>query len=547
MWDRVLRQTGFNGVETEVHDCNDEELYSFSAIVSTADSQIPKFNSDVVLVTQNSTPISWLDALQTSIAKVTGVVPSVSPLEGIKGNSKSIYIFLGEIEGTLLKNLGSAQFEAIKALCTTSKGVLWVSRGGAVDCEQVDASMHVGFLRCLRWEYSGKRLASVDLDPKQKPWSLEFIPTITEVFGKVFCDWSDADDIDFEFADRDGLISVLRYHKDISTDTAAFPNAAELAVPKMEPYSQPGRPLRLFIGSPGLLDSLAWGDDPDAGKELEADIVEVQPRAFGLNFRDVMVAMGQLNRDIMGFECAGYISRVGSNAAAHGYKPGDRVTMLLRGHWGTFARVHHSSVVKIPDDMTFEVAASLPVSFCTAHISVFDLARLRKGEKILIHAATGAFAQAAIILAKHIGAEIFVTVGTEAKRQFVIKTYGIQPDHIFSSRDPSFAPGVLAMTEGKGVDVVLNSLSGILLQESVNCLAPFGRFVEVGKRDFEANSHLALGAFTRSISFSSFDLLAFSDTKYPEIQEVLKDVIRLFEQKVIVPVDPITVCHRDES
>ncbi|OBT75234.1 Type I Iterative Polyketide synthase (PKS) [Pseudogymnoascus sp. 05NY08] len=541
MWDRGLRETGFSGVDIEVPDCDEPDLYSYSVIVSTANSQSTKLNSDIVLVTRNLTPISWMDALSTSIAEATGVAPSIEPLEGVRGNSKSIYVFLGDIEGPFLKNLDSAQFEAIKALCSTSKGVLWVSRGGTVGCEQVDSSMHVGFFRCLRWEYSGKRLASVDLDPNQSPWSFESIPTITDVFSKVFCEWSTAEDIDFEFADRDGLISVLRYHKDISTDSAAFPNAAELTMAKMEPFAQPGRPLRLFIGSPGLLDSLAWGDDPDAGKVLEPDIVEVQAKAFGLNFRDVMVAMGQLNRDIMGFECSGYISRVGSNAKLQGYKPGDRVAMLLRGHWGTFARVHHSSVVKIPDDMTFEVAASLPVSFCTAYISVFDIARLRRGEKILIHAATGAFAQAAIVLAKYVGAEIFVTVGTEAKRQFVIKTYGIQPDHIFSSRDTSFAPGILAMTEGKGVDVVLNSLSGILLQESVNCLAPFGRFVEVGKRDFEANSLLDMGAFTRSISFSSFDLLAFSDTRYPEIQDVLKDVIRLFEQKVIVPVDPITV------
>ncbi|OBT54633.1 Type I Iterative Polyketide synthase (PKS) [Pseudogymnoascus sp. 24MN13] len=522
MWDRCLRETGFSGVDIEVPDCDEPDLYSYSVIMSTANSQSTKLNSDIVLVTRNLTPISWMDALSTSIAEATGVAPSIEPLEGVRGNSKSIYVFLGDIEGPFLKNLDSAQFEAIKALCSTSKGVLWVSRGGTVGCEQVDSSMHVGFFRCLRWEYSGKRLASVDLDPNQSPWSFESIPTITDVFSKVFCEWSTAEDIDFEFADRDGLISVLRYHKDISTDSAAFPNAAELTMAKMEPFAQLGRPLRLFIGSPGLLDSLAWGDDPDAGKELEPDIVEVQAKAFGLNFRDVMVAMGQLNRDIMGFECSGYISRVGSNAKLQGYKPGDRVAMLLRGHWGTFARVHHSSVVKIPDDMTFEDAAGLPVSFCTAYISVFDIARLRRGEKILIHAATGAFAQAAIVLAKHVGAEIFVTVGTEAKRQFVIKTYGIQPDHIFSSRDTSFAPS-------------------ILLQESVNCLAPFGRFVEVGKRDFEANSLLDMGAFTRSISFSSFDLLAFSDTRYPEIQDVLKDVIRLFEQKVIVPVDPITV------
>ena len=542
MWDRVLRKTGFNGVEIEVHDCESEELYCFSVIMSTATSQSPTFNSDIVLVTQTlSTPDLWLEALKTSFAQVTGIVPTVEPLESIKGGSSKVYVFLGEIDRPILKSPDLTQFEAIKALCTKSKGVLWVTRGGAIDCENVDASLNVGFLRSLRMEYSGKRLATLDLDPKQELWSLASITTITETFRRMFDDSINGAINDFEFADRDGIISIPRYHKDISRNKAVFPDAADLPVPKMEPFHQPSRPLRLFIGTPGLLDTLAWNDDPDPGQELDADTVEVEPRAFGLNFRDVMVSMGQLNSELMGFECAGFVTRVGSGAAAQGFKDGDRVAMLLRGYYGNLARVHWTSVVHIPDDMSFEIAASLPVSYCTAYVSVYNTARLQKGETVLIHAATGAFGQAAIVLAKHIGAKIFVTVGTEAKREFVIKTYGIAPDHIFSSRDTSFANGVLSMTQGKGVDVVLNSLAGLLLQESFNCVAPFGRFIEIGKRDLELNSHLALGAFTRAVSFSSIDLLAYAEHKRLEVNQVFKDVIRLYQEKVIIPVDPITV------
>lgn len=286
---------------------------------------------------------------------------------------------------------------------------------------------------------------------------------------------------------------------------------------------------------------MAWNDDPSALQELDLDTVEVEPRAFGLNFRDVMVSMGQLNSELMGFECAGFVTRVGRSAAEQGFKSGDRVAMLLRGFYGNLTKAHWTSVAKIPANMSFEIAASLPVSFCTAYLSLYNTAMLRKGETILIHAATGAFGQAAVILAKHLGAEIFVTVGTEAKRDFVIKTYGIAPDHIFNSRDISFAAGILAATQGRGVDVVLNSLAGQLLQESFNCVAPFGRFLEIGKRDLEQNSHLAMGSFTRSISFTSIDLLTFSEFKPYEINEVFKNVIRLYEEGVIVPVDPITV------
>ena len=251
--------------------------------------------------------------------------------------------------------------------------------------------------------------------------------------------------------------------------------------------------------------------------------------------------MGQLEGGYMGFECSGVITRTGAAAASQGFKAGDRVAMLLRGHYSNKVRQHWTSAVHMPDDMSFEVAATLPMSYSTAYFCLYEMARLQKGERVLIHAATGGFGQAAIVLAKHVGAEIFVTVGTEKKRDFVVKKYDIQPDHIFTSRDISFASGVLAMTQGKGVDVVLNTLAGALLQEGFNCVAQFGRFIEVGKRDLELNSSLEMGAFTRAVTFSSIDLLQLGEFKGHDVHRVLKDVIHLYNEKVIVPVEPVTV------
>ena len=544
MWDRVLHRTGFSGVETEVHDCESEELYSFSVIMSTATSTAPTFVSDVVFVTESPPPPdSWLDRVKISIAGVTGTVPTIQPLESAVTDGK-ICVFLGDIgdiDHSILKSPSSTQFESIKSMCTQSKGLLWVTRGGAIDYESLDASLNVGFLRSLRVEYSGKRLTALDLDPKQEPWSNDSIAAVTEVFKRVFDYSTDETLKDFEFADRGGVINVPRYYKDVERNKAMFPHAASLAVAELKPFHQPHRPLRLCIGTPGLLDTLAFNDDPDAAENLHHDSLEVEPKAFGVNFRDVMVAMGQVSGKAMGFECAGVVTRVGPGAASQGFKTGDRVAMLLRGHYSNLVRLNWTSAVHIPDDMSFEVAATLPMSYTTAYVSLYDMARLQKGETVLIHAATGGFGQAAIVLAKHVGAEIFVTVGTESKRDFVIKTYGIQRDHIFFSRDTSFAAGVMAMTNGKGVDVVLNTLAGALLQESFNCIAPFGRFIEVGKRDLELNSSLEMGAFTRAVSFSSIDLLVLGEHKGHEINRILKDIIRLFKEKAISPVQPVTI------
>ncbi len=541
MWDRVLARNGFNGVETEIHDCESEELYSFSTIMSTADSSASTFNSDVVIVTGNpAPPDAWLQELKASVAGVTGTAPAVEPLESAVGDGK-VCIFLGEILHPILKSPESAEFEAIKTLCTRSKGLLWVTRGGAVDYENLGLSLNVGFLRSLRVEYVGKRLAALDLDPKKALWSIESVAPLTEVFKRMF-DYSIDDTIkDFEYADREGVVQIPRYLKDVDRNKAVFPDLASQAVPQLGPFNQPHRPLRMVVGTPGLLDTLAFNDDPNAAEDLHPNFLEVEPKAFGLNFRDVMVAMGQLDGGYMGFECSGLVARVGPGAASQGFKVGDRVAMLLRGHYSNLVRLHWTSAVHIPHDMSFEVAATLPMSYSTAYFSLYEMARLQKGEKVLIHAATGGFGQAAIVLAKHVGAEIFVTVGTEKKRDFVVKKYDIHPDHIFSSRDASFTSGVLGMTHGKGVDVVLNTLAGALLQESFNCIAQFGRFIEVGKRDLELNNNLEMGAFVRAVSFSSIDLLQLGEFKGHEVHRVLKNIIRLYEEKVITTVEPVTV------
>jgi NADPH:quinone reductase-like Zn-dependent oxidoreductase len=546
MWDRVLQETGFNGIETEVHDCDSEELYSFSIMTATAAPSVARYDTEIVIVTgSESPPALWLDELKISITKVTGFVPTVETLETGSADNDKLYIFLGEVDSPILIEPSSAQFNAVKALCTKAKGILWVTRGAAIDCTNVQSSLSVGFLRTLRREYGEKRLVSLDIDPLPALWSLDSVAPISEIFAKTF-DYSSDDAIkDFEFADRDGVILVPRYYKDVNRNKELVAKSTALT-PELGPFHLAGRPLRMVIGTPGLLDTLAFGDDPDASLDLEADSIEVEPKAFAVNFRDILVAMGHLNERVMGFECAGLVTRVSASAAANGYKPGDRVAMFLRGHYGSLVRAPWTSAVHISDDMTFEVAASLPMSFATAHHSLYDLARLQKGETILIHAGTGAFGQAAIILAKHIGADIFVTVGTQAKRDFMTSTYGIQPDHIFSSRDSSFAPAVLAMTEGKGVDVVLNSLAGVLLQESFNCIARFGRFIEIGKRDLELNNHLELGAFARVASFSSIDLLEAIKYKPHQLHQTLKDVMRLFHEKVIIPVNPLTVYPMSE-
>jgi acyl transferase domain-containing protein/NADPH:quinone reductase-like Zn-dependent oxidoreductase/ubiquinone/menaquinone biosynthesis C-methylase UbiE len=565
LWDKVLRDAGFTGVDLELRDYEtDSDMHCTSSMLSMAAAPAFKLDSEsIVVVTSASAPppAAWLQALRDSIARAAGgALPAVQALEA-PSNTAETYrtktcLFIGEIDRPLLHSLDAAGLQAIKAMATGCKDLLWVTRGGAVECANPNMALASGFMRALRNEYVGRRLATFDLDPRAPAvWSALDIAAIVHVLQASLGTPEDMHSVtaeevpvECEFALRDGLVLVPRVSKDMAWNEIVMPKLSDWVVPESIPEApllQDQRPLRLEVGIPGLLDTLTFMDDKEAqahGSYSHEDMVEIEPRAYGLNFRDVMVAMGQLRERIMGLECAGVITKVGSEAAVQGFAVGDRVMALLLGPFGNRARVRWHGVVHMPRDMSFEDAASLPMIFSTAYVGLVDVARLRQGQSVLIHAAAGGVGQAAIVLAKdYLGAEVYATVGSQEKRDLLTREYGIPPERIFSSRDSSFTPAILAATGGRGVDVVLNSLGGRLLQAGFDALAPFGHFVEIGKRDLEGNSLLGMATFSRVASFTSVDMISLLRERGPHAHRVLCEVARLTAQKTIRPVHPVTV------
>ncbi|KAJ6119127.1 hypothetical protein N7523_003407 [Penicillium sp. IBT 18751x] len=557
MWDRVLKGAGFTGVEIDLRDVNvnaESDLYGISNIMSTAVSPMPKLDSSkVVIVTSDKAPRppAWLKTLQLSIAEASGNthLPDIVSLQSLglmtdTYNSK-ICVFVGDLVKPVLANLKADRLQGIKAMALSCRGLIWITRGGAVECTDPESALASGFVRVLRAEYIGRHFLTLDLDPLGRPES--DITAIVHVLKSRI----GASDLhapyDSEFAVRDGLILIPRLYKDVAWNAMLEPEVPDWASPESIPEAplfQTNRPLRLDVGIPGLLDTLAFRDDDTLTADLADDMVEIEPRAYGLNFRDVMVAMGQLQERVMGLECAGTITRVGSEAAAQGFAIGDRVMALLLGPFSTRARVTWHGVTNMPEGMSFSDAASLPMIFTTAYVSLVQVARLVPGQSVLIHAAAGGVGQAAVMLAKdYLGAQVYVTVGSQEKRDLLMCEYGIPPERIFNSRDSSFAPAILAATGGRGVDAVLNSLGGSLLQASFEILAPFGNFVEIGKRDLEQNSLLEMGTFSRAVSFTSLDMMTLLRQRGPEAHRVLSELARLAGQKIIKPVQPVTVYH----
>ena len=280
--------------------------------------------------------------------------------------------------------------------------------------------------------------------------------------------------------------------------------------------------LTLRCRHPGGLDALGW--EIGISRSVRPGQVEIEVHAAGLNFRDMMWAMGLLPEEALidgfagptfGLECAGVIRCVGSDV--QGLSVGDRVMGFAPASLSTRVVTVADAVAPIPPETSFAAAATIPVSFVTAIYALGHLAKLAAEEHVLIHAAGGGVGLAAIQYAKHRGAVVIATAGPEVKRSF-LRLAGA--DYVLNSRDLAFSDAVREITRGQGVDVVLNSLSGEAMDRSLELLKPFGRFLELGKRDLYLNRRIHLRPLRQNISYFAIDIDQLP-TRRPDLARAL--------------------------
>ncbi|KAI1744483.1 reducing type I polyketide synthase [Xylaria scruposa] len=543
MWNKYLSNAGFTGVDLSAWDCDDPEHQAMSCIMSTAQPERQLKNEKRVSIVYDGTcpPRRWITPLMDELEQETDTL-SLAEFSNYQPEGNTIPIFLSGLDGPSPRFDGST-FQSIKALLTGSGGVLWVTAGSAVDAQIPENALHLGMLRTARLEDKSRKYVSLDLDPDRPAWDLRSIDVIARVFKATLGQEDSAEVTDLEYAERGSKILVSRMQYDATENDDLF-KGLEDEEPELQSFNQGDRELRMHVDVPGLLDSIVFRDNEGAQQPLRDGWVEIEPRAFGLNFRDIMSAMGMLKeaKQEMGVECAGVITMIGGSASTRNdLKVGDRVCALtVHGHFANRVRVPSTSVARIPDSMTFEAAASMVIAFVTAFFSLFWAGRGEAGESVLIHAAAGGVGQACIVLAQWRGLDIFATVGSQEKVEFLVNTYGIPPERIFSSRDQSFARKIMAATEDRGVDIVINSLAGRLLNESWNLLAPHGRFIEIGKRDIHENKSLEMEPFRRALSFIHVDVVQLADHKGSVVQQILQQIVRLLEQGIIRNISPVT-------
>ena len=293
--------------------------------------------------------------------------------------------------------------------------------------------------------------------------------------------------------------------------------------------------VRIELRTKGMLSNFDWVEMPR--RAPGPGEVEVRIESSGLNFRDIMLATGLLDDDVLddglagavfGFECAGRVVAVGSEVTD--LAVGDAVTGFGRQSFASYATADAGVFTRLPDEIPLEAAATIPVAFLTAWYALVHQARLQKGEWVLIHGAAGGVGIAAMQIARLLGARIAATVSTPDKRALAA-LYGAEK--IYNSRSTAFQDEI--RRDLGGVDVVLNSLAGEAMLASVKCLKPFGRFVELGKRDYVLNTAMGLRPFRRNLTYYGVDLDQLLAANLPLSQKLMGDLMEHFASGALSP------------
>ncbi|WP_188316809.1 type I polyketide synthase [Solihabitans fulvus] len=480
----------------------------------------------VVVVAEDDTEAELADALTARLAKqgatAIGATGDSDIGDWLHGPSTDVVLLLAETEPTPEAALASTtrRFALVRALATSSGDLsagatarLWlVGRPAGVNpaperaTNPVDAALW-GATRTIAAECNTLAVHRI---------SLERGAPLDHLVREVL-DPTEDDEVVFTAAGR------------------FVPRLADLpAIPARDTSTA----YQMVVRDTGPAYRLSWVatelPEPGAGQVL------VEARATGLNYRDALIAVGMLPDWVgehgmagthVGFEVSGVVSAVGPGVTR--FRPGDQVVGFCAGGFASHVVVEQHLAAHLPAGFDLVAAAGAPVAFLTAEYGLRHLARLTGGEVVLVHGAAGGVGLAAIQVARALGATVIATAGTDEKRDF-LRLLGIE--HVFDSRNLSFAADVLAATGGRGVDVVLNSLGGEFIARSLDLLRLGGRFVELGKRDLYGDRNVSLRLFRNNISYFAVDIDQLGRHRIEEIGAAYDQFVAQAEAHTYRPV-----------
>lgn len=536
-WDCRLRRNGFDGIEWSFRDREDEG-WSSSVMVARATAQRDATPSaDKVILVTSQTVGPFVQELSNKLVQSGSAVQQISlcdiPQLPSEHFATAKCIVAIELDHPLFSRIDHKGFEAIKHIILKAQSTLWLTRGGApLGCSVPESSMFTGLARSIRGEEPGINLATLDLDP-ESPGSVwvDSILRVTKLQSREHND-------EHEFVERGGALHVSRVVPDerLSKLLSSAAQEGKATVDEGEPtpqaLRQDGRPLKMELAKTGDLDSFVFRDDDGVSAPLGSDQVEIEVKAVGIDPYDMAIAVGQIWDTQLGVEYSGVVTRAGS--AVSTVAVGDRVAAFgIEPNWyKTYLRSSSAAVHKLPEGMTFEEGTNIMRSYGAVKYGLINVARLERGETILIHDATTALGMAAVSIAQHLGAEIYATVAGDEERKHLVAMSGVPPDHVFGFT--GFSQALKHATGHRGVDAVINSsVTGEALRQSWHCLAPFGRFVELGMKDMRSNTGLDMVPFASNTTFTGVNMKCMLYSNPRLFSRVMADTMQYLEAGII--------------
>ncbi|QUC17465.1 uncharacterized protein UV8b_01706 [Ustilaginoidea virens] len=533
VWNRLLLDTGFSGVDACVQVGSGSKGETMSVMCSKKVAR--QDNPGPITVCGpliDDDEVAFAQAVADAISERLGLPVETKPLAEIDSSSDSYYIVLDAPQNTLLRDVSPDKFESLQSLLLHNQGLLWVIPEGGVP----ETSFIKGMLRSLRIEEGEKSLLLFD----QVPHTSRGVSGIVKLVDVLLDpEATRAEDQDFVWHNGSVHLPRMRMLKDYKERFAAEQG---VSFRKEQNMWEGDGALEMTTDVSGSPDSIYFRRTQNLlQQQLGEDDIIVEVEAVGVSHRDLDLVLGAIPWAPPGFDGAGKVIKVGSGVAH--LQDGDRVFFLsLDGSaFSTYKRMPAWHAARVPAHLSIPDAASIPLAYSLAVLALMRTARLRENETVLVHSAAGAVGQACVAIAQHLGARVLATAGTSEKREFLHRAFGIPANHIFSSRTPHFRDEILCATEGRGADVIVNSLGGERLADTWALAARFGRFVEIDKKAAFQNNHLPMKTFDKNVSFSSIDLRGLYQHKPEEVKEVFGEVVRLLGRRVITPIKPLTV------
>lgn len=551
-WDLRLREAGFSGTELVLDDYPAPHNTT-SVLVSTRlgtegerKQTCPSHpDLDVVhLLHGSAAPAPLLEEMASEL-KSRGIGFRMAKLDQsvdfVPEHARVVIFLNGQTD---LFDGDEHRLKAFQHLARNAKSMLWLTADAMVQGRNPRGAFMAGLLRGIATENPASHFSSVDIDTENlgQAGCDDLVRSLVDHECALYRRDLNGERHDSEFVWQEGCMWISRIVPDAGLDTY------------VEPVKTPGRvgsqmlpigcdmPVRAAFESPGILASLYFRPYTELLRPIPHDHIDVKIEAVGLNWKDLALSSGRfdaINNDLSS-EYAGVVTKMGRNVA--GLSVGDRVYGVGRGHFGNYTRVPAAFAQRLqPTDDLLEVA-TMPLVYMTAIYALNHIVRARPGQSVLIQSATGGLGLAAIKVAQSKGLDIFATVGTVDKGEFLVNVMGIPADHIFASRDTAALSRAARVTEKGGFDVILSTVAGgDFLSDSMRALSPMGHLIDLSRVDVLDSRDLGLESFQRNANFSSFDLNIVLDNDPEMGRHLMKTVDELYRAGQIAPIHPFSV------